>query len=54
MNSFLTDDELIALTDEIPASRLGNAEEVAELAYTLTHKNDYLTGQIVGLDGGWI
>lgn len=54
MNSFLTDDELIALTDEIPASRLGNAEEVAELAYTLTHKNNYLTGQIVGLDGGWI
>ncbi len=54
MNQFLTDEELIRLIDEIPASRLGRAEEVADLVYHLAYKNEYLTGQIIGLDGGWI
>ncbi|MEY8354128.1 SDR family oxidoreductase [Lachnospiraceae bacterium 54-53] len=54
MNQFLEEDELIALIDEIPAGRLGKAEEVADLVYHLAYKNSYLTGQIIGLDGGWI
>lgn len=54
MNRFLTDEELMQLIDEIPASRLGKAEEVADLVYHLAYKNEYLTGQIIGLDGGWI
>ena len=54
MNQFLEEDELIALVDEIPAGRLGSAEEVADLVYHLGYKNSYLTGQIIGLDGGWI
>jgi len=54
MNHFLADDELMQLIDEIPASRLGRAEEVADLVYHLAYKNEYLTGQIIGLDGGWI
>ena len=47
------DTELNGLIEEIPASRLGTAEEVAELAFNLCSGNDYLTGQIVGFDGGW-
>lgn len=54
MNKFLEEDDLIALVDEIPAGRLGTAEEVADLVYHLGYKNSYLTGQIIGLDGGWI
>lgn len=54
MNRFLEEDELIALIDEIPAGRLGQAEEVADLVYHLGYKNSYLTGQVIGLDGGWI
>lgn len=54
MNQFLEEDDLIALVDEIPAGRLGTAEEVADLVYHLGYKNSYLTGQIIGLDGGWI
>lgn len=54
MNQFLQEDELIALIDEIPSGRLGKAEEVADLVYHLGYKNSYLTGQIIGLDGGWI
>lgn len=54
MNQFLEEDELIGLIEEIPAGRLGNAEEVADLVYHLGYKNSYLTGQVIGLDGGWI
>lgn len=54
MNHFLTDEELVALVEDIPAGRLGTAEEVADFVYSITHKNQYLTGQIISLDGGWI
>ena len=54
MNHFLDQEELIDLIDEIPAGRLGKAEDVADLAYHLGYKDSYLTGQVIGLDGGWI
>lgn len=54
MNAFLSEEELTALTEEIPAGRLGTVEEVARLAYDINEKNDYLTGQVITLDGGWI
>jgi 3-oxoacyl-[acyl-carrier protein] reductase len=54
MNHFLEDAELMSLIEEIPANRLGRAEEVADLVYHLAYKNEYLTGQIIGLDGGWM
>ena len=53
MNQFLEEEELIALVEEIPTGRLGKAEEVADLVYLLGYKNSYLTGQVIGLDGGW-
>ena len=39
MNHFLNQEELIDLIDEIPAGRLGKAEEVADLAYHLGYKD---------------
>ena len=54
MNKCFTDDERQALIDEIPACRMGTGEDVAELVSSLIHGNDYLTGQVIGLDGGWI
>lgn len=54
MNQFLNDEELMQLIDDIPTGRLGRAEEVADLVYHLAYKNEYLTGQIIGLDGAWI
>ena len=54
MNSFLTDEELIELTNDIPAGRLGQAEEVAEFVYQVCKNNTYLTGQVIKLDGGWV
>ena len=54
MNQWLQEDELIQLVEEIPAGRLGRAEEVADFVYHLGYKGSYLTGQVIGLDGGWI
>ena len=54
MNHFLHREDLISLLEEIPAGRMGRAEEVADLAYHLAYKESYLTGQVIGLDGGWI
>ena len=48
MNQWMEEDELISLVEDIPA------EEVADLVYHLGYKNAYLTGQVIGLDGGWI
>ena len=54
MNHFLNESELIQLIEEIPANRLGYTGEVAELVYQLANTNEYLTGQVINLDGGWI
>lgn len=54
MNQWMEEDALIALVDDIPSGRLGKAEEVADLVYHLGYKESYLTGQVIGLDGGWI
>lgn len=54
MNQWMEEDELIRLVEGIPAGRLGSAEEVADFVYHLGYKGTYLTGQVIGMDGGWI
>lgn len=54
MNSFLSSEERQAILDEIPAGRMGNAKEVAQMVHSLSIAPAYLTGQIITLDGGWI
>lgn len=54
MNACFTEEERLALMDEIPAGRFGTAEEVAALALQLAEGNDYLTGQVIVLDGGFL
>ena len=54
MNAFLEPDELSALTEEIPAGRAGTPEEVAAMVRQIAESPEYLTGQIITLDGGWI
>lgn len=54
MNQFLSEEDRVALEEEIPAGRMGKPEEVANLVYNLCTGNDYLTGQVIQLDGGWI
>lgn len=54
MNRFLGPDEKEALLAEIPAGRMGTPEEAASLILQLAEAPDYLTGQVIRLDGGWI
>ena len=54
MNSRLDAGERAALEEEIPAGRYGTAEEAARMVLLLADAPAYLTGQIIGLDGGMI
>ncbi len=53
MNAHLTEDEILALKDDIPADRLGNPDEVAQLILQTAQAPSYMTGQIITIDGGW-
>ena len=53
MNSCLCPEDLEILRGEIPADRLGQPKEVAELILQLAQSPSYLTGQIITIDGGW-
>lgn len=53
MNKCFDKAEMNALVQEIPADRIGRPEEVAELVKLLCTGNEYLTGQVITLDGGW-
>ena len=54
MNKCFSDEELTALRDGIPADRIGQPLEVAQMVLSLLHAPEYLTGQVIALDGGWI
>lgn len=54
MNARLSTEERAALEEEIPAGRYGTPEEAARAVLMLAEAPDYLTGQIIGLDGGMI
>ena len=54
MNSCFSGSELEAVIGEIPADRMGKAEEVAMVVAKIIDSPTYMTGQIIGIDGGWI
>ena len=54
MNAQFSDAERMALKEEIPTGRFGTPTEVAEFALSLACGHPYLTGQIIGLDGGFL
>lgn len=54
MNSWLSEEELGQLKDEIPMGRLGEGEEVAKVvAFLACDEASYVTGQIINVDGGF-
>lgn len=53
MNSCLSPEDLDALKSEIPADRLGDPKEAAELILQIAEAPAYMTGQIITIDGGW-
>lgn len=53
MNGHLTQEDVDSIIEEIPASRLGTTEDVANAVYGLVNSGSYITGQIITVDGGW-
>lgn len=54
MNRCFTDKERRALIEEIPADRFGTPEDVAQALVSLLHAGDYLTGQVIHVDGAFL
>lgn len=54
MNGWLSPEENQELKEEIPTGRFGTPEEVADLVWQISHAPHYMTGQIIGIDGGYI
>lgn len=54
MNAHLSASEQESLVTEIPVGRAASPEEVADFVVQIASCGDYLTGQILRLDGGWI
>ncbi len=53
MNQCFDEAERRALTEEIPADRFGRPEEAAKLILQIIDAPEYMTGQIITMDGGW-
>lgn len=54
MNQHLSTEEKKQLCEEIPAGHAGTPDDVADMVISLLTSPNYLTGQIIPLDGGWI
>ena len=54
MNNLLCEEDKTALAEEIPAGRFASPKEVAELVWQTVNAPTYMTGQIIGIDGGFI
>ena len=54
MNAELDEDTIIGLKNETPVGKIGDANELADFIYLVaTEKSGFLTGQIIGFDGGF-
>ncbi len=54
MNNNLNEEDKQNFIDEIPLSKIGTGNDVAALCLYLSEKNDYMTGQVLVLDGGYL
>jgi len=53
MTDVLTEDQKKKMLENIPIGRIGTAEDIAGMAlYLASEKAGYITGQIIGIDGG--
>lgn len=54
MNSQLSESEKKALEYDIPMGRFGSPAEIAKVIWDLANAPEYMTGQILGVDGGYL
>ena len=55
MNITLSEEDLNAVTDEIPMGRMGTPDDIANAVMFLAEESSaYITGQVLRVDGGWL
>ena len=53
MNACFSEEEMKNLISGIPADRIGSVREAAAMVRQVLYAPDYLTGQIISMDGGF-
>lgn len=54
MNRCFSQEERDSLIDDIPSGRMADPGEVAELVSSILQSPIYMTGQVIGIDGGYL
>lgn len=54
MNRQLDEEERIALAEDIPMGRFADPNEAAAMLFNIANAPEYMTGQIIGMDGGYL
>ena len=55
MNAGLTVEELNEFVSQVPLGRIGSPDEIAAAAFFLASEDaDYITGQVLGVNGGYV
>ncbi len=54
MNGRFTTGEMSEMLSDVPADRMGRPSEIADATVMLTKAPEYLTGQIITIDGGYV
>lgn len=54
MNACFSQEEREALAYDIPVGRFALPEEAAQMIWDAVHAPEYMTGQIIGFDGGYL
>jgi len=52
MIAAMPDDVRVRILEKIPMGRFGRPEEIAQLVVFLVTKGEYITGQVIAIDGG--
>lgn len=53
MNNHLSANDIKNIEDEIPTGRIGTVEDIADTVFSIGNISEYMTGQIITVDGGW-
>ena len=54
MNNHLSIEDKQDLIDEIPAGTMGTTDDAGQMILSILSSPNYMTGQIITMDGGWI